>query len=670
MSVGAVELQTQAAIRCISDLSESFVASSDPLTQESAWVPRSAQPCMVSRPECSLCRQYTEQCDQQKRTPCVAMNRRRGSDPPRVDSLYPTSPTATHDRSTRASSIFPYSTARPSTNYSEQSWVPTKDAPPVPEKGPQPPESPFGSALDDGGDETPLYARSDWDQERSPATESSAYSRSSFAGMTTAPPAIGHRMNTLGDIKEEDEDDAVSVPAGGSGAGGLWGRGNVVMSPGMMTPLSPQGVFGDQHMVMSPGMMTGTPRASGFGLGYVDSPGEMTPAIQAQGGKGNSRKSTLPSVLELEHLTGRTAQNPFANGQTQRRPYEPQTPSHTIGGSASSSSPRIGQSPTLLSPAAQQRLGRMSVATARYTAGKKRVASGLMDDKGTEGGNLDLTALPLKGATGMTRFYLTWRIFIAPAPCLTAALLITISLQNNSGPVSRYVTVRSGIFTKSPNGVRDVGLGVNGWCPLERWGRPALTFLQWLKTAPNARLTKTATLPTRMARTPSRESECQQWASKQAHLRSALLSSLGNFLTALCVLVWLLAMYTVVTAFLHFHLFFALSLPFTHLMDEALIPAPNGGKGKSQAQIEVDIRVRTERPPYEGYHWVWWAWWGHRRAPLGHAYAVLTSVLSISTASGAVLSCLSALWVADSSWQWRCFLRIRWRKLLLAKASA
>lgn len=102
-------------------------------------------------------------------------------------------------------------------------------------------------------------------------------------------------------------------------------------------------------------------------------------------------------------------------------------------------------------------------------------------------------------------------------------------------------------------------------------------------------------------------------------------------MTALCVLAWLLAMYTLVTAFLHFYLFFALSLPYTHLLDEALVPAPNGGKGKSQAQIEVDIRIRTERAPFEGYHWVWWAWWGHRRAPLGHLYAVLTSILSVTT---------------------------------------
>jgi len=114
---------------------------------------------------------------------------------------------------------------------------------------------------------------------------------------------------------------------------------------------------------------------------------------------------------------------------------------------------------------------------------------------------------------------------------------------------------------------------------------------------------------------------------------SPLLDVLGDLLTALCALSWLSALYALTAAFLHFFLFFALSLPFTHLLDEAVLLAPNGGPGKDAAQAEVDIRVRTERPPYEAYHWVWWGWYGHRRAPVGHLYSVFVTVLALSSVS-------------------------------------
>lgn len=331
------------------------------------------------------------------------------------------------------------------------------------------PESPAYSPYDDGADETPLYARSDWDQERSPATETSAYSRSSFAGMTTAPPTTALRLNTLGDIQEEEEN-RQSDETRKSGQDGDWGVGGLVASPGAMTATPARSVAGDDHhWVKASDAGDVTRRASDYGLGYVASPGELTPVSRGSSGRNSGRTSTLPSVLELEHLTQTRGEDPFADGATHRRPYEQQTPSHNANGFEHNTTPLMGQSPKLMSPAAQQRLGRMSVATARYTASRKKQASGLFDDDRARSEGRDLADLPLKGATGVARFYLTWRIFIAPALCLAAALLVTISLQNNPGAVSRYVSVPSGVFTKSPSGVGEVGLGANGWCPLERY---------------------------------------------------------------------------------------------------------------------------------------------------------------------------------------------------------
>lgn len=91
---------------------------------------------------------------------------------------------------------------------------------------------------------------------------------------------------------------------------------------------------------------------------------------------------------------------------------------------------------------------------------------------------------------------------------------------------------------------------------------------------------------------------------------------------ALTAITWLLATFQVVTAFLHFYLFFALSFPLSHL-----VPFP----ATRQPREEVDMRVKCERPPYEEYLWVWWAWWGHRRSPVGWIFGLLVGGLSLAT---------------------------------------
>lgn len=107
---------------------------------------------------------------------------------------------------------------------------------------------------------------------------------------------------------------------------------------------------------------------------------------------------------------------------------------------------------------------------------------------------------------------------------------------------------------------------------------------------------------------------------------------------ALTAFAWLLALFNLILAFFHFYLFFALSLPLTHLVDTANTLSLSSSKGEgtiriSAAQAEVDIRVKCERPPYEDYYWLWWAWWAHRRSPLQAVYVLLTVIMALASVS-------------------------------------
>lgn len=415
------------------------------------------------------------------------MASRRRSDPSSTPaSFYPTSPTVSRDsRATRASSLFPYS--RPTTEYSTQSWVP---AAPILQSRRRPPSNRSSVESSEAGTlegETPLYARSDWDDDEDPPkTDGSAYSRSSL-GMTTAPLGTGRRANTLGDIQEEEEEYSLtdgSTPRNGA----AWGAGEMVMSPNSIgaDPLTARSTlsylqesppprhkerqrstgdpWGAGDMVNSPGEMSvpGTATAmlpTQFGNGMIMSPGLMTPytadgthiayrdgSQDAMGKYEDNRKSTLPSVLDLKHLT--------KGMKPQQRGEDPFADTN---------------SPNLMSPNAQQRLGRMSVAPARYMDDKQdgpdeKRARGLMSPG--EGAGSKIAAVPTKTIGGTSRFYQTWRPFINPTLALASALVLTISLQNNPGPMSRYLKVPAGAFAIAPRGVGDVGLGVNGWCPL------------------------------------------------------------------------------------------------------------------------------------------------------------------------------------------------------------
>lgn len=427
---------------------------------------------------------------------------------------FPSSPTAT--RTTRASSIFPYSTARPPTNYSTQSWLP-QNQPPVPAASrPSQPvradsNNPFGGLRDDDestvadrgarraetyiGDEgeTPLYARSDWDgSEHTPiptgqATES-IYSRSSYAGMTTAP--ITSRGRTGTNLDKIYEDDEASLASSTS-------QGRLISS---------RDNYFSNGLVQSPGAMTASPRTASYTLGYglTQSPGLMsapiktpttpwTPSVGNHGSRrksrssksrsevqGHVRRSTLPSVLDLEHFAGgkprRGSVNPFGDehgvsGARQRISYRGETtptlfndPRGDVNGMDGASSPN------LMTPAAQQRLGRMSVAPARYTLpprGESRGSVLSANEQDDTSGLAKLGAgVETVGKKGIARTSLAYSPFITAGLSLAAALLLTISLQNDPGTLSQYILVAPGGFAVSPNGVGSVGLGPSGWCDM------------------------------------------------------------------------------------------------------------------------------------------------------------------------------------------------------------
>jgi hypothetical protein len=110
--------------------------------------------------------------------------------------------------------------------------------------------------------------------------------------------------------------------------------------------------------------------------------------------------------------------------------------------------------------------------------------------------------------------------------------------------------------------------------------------------------------------------------------------------TALTTALWLQALFALLTAFIHFYLFFILTIPFDHLVskpDRSEDQRDISSEVDDDVQQEVNIRARCERPPFEEYIWVWWAWWGLRKGPVGHIYGLVTGSLSIGCVSDCIL---------------------------------
>lgn len=333
----------------------------------------------------------------------------------------PDLPSPTNPRDTHASSIFPYSTARPPTNYSDQSWVPPKPAPPVPPRHPSRAlsnENPFGGIEEDEEEledsrDTPLYARSDWEDEERTAT-GTAWSRSSYAGMTTGAPKSA--FAGLDEIVEEDDE-----------------------------------IF-EEAQIMPPAVVP--PQEQGLAPRQPPSAGSS----MRKRFTGHTDRSTLPSVLDLEHLTATApAVDPFAdpkntNRARRRTSYLPEpTPDPEA----------FRASPDLLTPAAHQRLGRMSVAPARYTlpAARKDSDTSVPVPKSQS----PVLTAPFSGWSKVRRLFQAYRPFVNAELTLISAILLIMSRQNGSG-LSNVVAVAAGAFSVDAANGAEVGLGAVGWC--------------------------------------------------------------------------------------------------------------------------------------------------------------------------------------------------------------
>lgn len=427
---------------------------------------------------------------------------------------YPRPPSGTSDFDNE-DRPFQYSTAGPPTLYSEldaawsqPSHIPSRAAgsppPPLPTPGPGkhdaiPPESQFGGTEEaDDDDDDDLYHRSDWDEE--PKTSATGWSRSSWAGPTTGGTHLTH-FPKLGGIKEDEE----------------W-----------IPPVFDTGL--NQMMLQR---ISAPPESVGYGRveyaidqgGVMDSPGEMTPAVYCDRDNMPSmvrvkagpdfenprylpmtqRRSTLPSILDLDHLVKKAAtptaikaepisesyqtqspfrpQDPFADSPTDGTPQEGQGLTRHRSPYAAQPTPDLtkaynrnrgyspGASPKLLTPEAHQRLGRMSMATARYTLPPQRnPGRGLRLPFGKSEAskdNDDDSLPPHRVLSAPVRFYLTYRVFILPLLTLACALILTMCNTTSSSSLSGFLKIGNGVFqgAQGDTGKGDgVALGVWGWC--------------------------------------------------------------------------------------------------------------------------------------------------------------------------------------------------------------
>ena len=231
---------------------------------------------------------------------------------------------------------------------------------------------------------------------------------------------------------------------------------------------------------------------------FVNTPIAPTaPDSQSQTGMTNTHqqghkhnRSTLPSILDLEDLAARPRQS-----QSPRLQTRPQT-AHASGSrpgpgdfhrtySADSLEPprMIGMgrpgtdSPRLLTPEAQNRLGRMSVATARYSLPPSRNTH----SNPSRGSNQDTEKTRLSPAlslgkplgwwnrcknTGVIKWYRTWRPFITAFHTLMAALLLTTAMADQGSGLGWLLKIQAGGLATMP-ATGGFGLGINGWCQLD-----------------------------------------------------------------------------------------------------------------------------------------------------------------------------------------------------------
>ena len=364
-------------------------------------------------------------------------------------SSYPASsarsPSPPRTPGTHNSSIFPYSTARPPTNYSAQSWLPHDSAPPVPHRHgsrDHAEQNPFGGIQEeeeedeiDDNRETPLYARPDWEggEDELPVTgPSTARSQRTFAGKTDAPTAAFDELYEGGsELGEED------VPPRG--------KGNEL--PTEVEALVPSPISQD---------------------GQVRSASTDTPTSLRKR-SGYTQRSTLPSVVGLEHLTQKTpVVDPFVDPDNTEKPRqrsshvsEPTPVSERARTTGEPPIPAVQrESPDLMSPAAQERLGRMSVAPARYTLPARGTGS---NTSGSSKRTSSSSRSKNSAWNRAKRIYFSHRAIISAGLTVICAVLLALTRQISSGVSAIVLVPGRGFSVDAANGAR-VGLAASGWC--------------------------------------------------------------------------------------------------------------------------------------------------------------------------------------------------------------
>lgn len=511
-------------------------------------------------------------------------------------------PTPASGRGTRTSSIFPYSVARPPTDFA---------SPPVPESvktsvfsttpapaAPPPDTLPRLNKADEEDEdedededetiidprETPLYARSDWGATTGTRT---AWSRSSYpdfddeigqrdarpstnvreAATTTVWSRSSYTASEDGRPDNDDDDDEVEDegkeelepetagdPYTGQAPTTAWSQesypataapapppvpktqvvresqiGTVAttltaLPPSYTIPLTPQGSKRSRQSVSNGGyssalksagsrkpsqlvdiaeMSEGTLSPSTLnhdGGAQAENPfspmfANAAPAEKAGPIKGTHHRdrSTLPSIVDLETLAARPRQHHEQRAQSAAPARDSLD---------SLEPPRFGRmgtdSPRLLTPEAQNRLGRMSVATARYSLPPSRQRGngsrssesdsaegsgsgsgsrnrGRRAGAGSASGSRDTTRSIEEGSkkwyadlknSGPVRWYRTWRPFITAGHALMAALLMTIALADDNSGLGWLIKIQAGgLATMPAHG--GFGLSISGWCQLD-----------------------------------------------------------------------------------------------------------------------------------------------------------------------------------------------------------
>lgn len=455
-----------------------------------------------------------------------------------ASSIYP--PTPASERGTRTSSISPYSVARPPTGYTPP---PAQGVPQFDLNLVSPPhEDPFDDEEEEveiDTRETPIYARSDW--ERGTTGARTAFSRSDFPSShgRTEPLAIPPARHVA---QEESEagapktiwsrssyqpDDGYPLPPPqiqglnddnndlytGQAPTTAWTRSSyqasppptfspLVHQPLPATPSRPARnparksvkkstyngglknagtrhqsqlvditeMSEDSHSRSSHGHIPPIEQNDNpFSPAFATAKTHVQPRSAPLSGYGKKHhRSTLPSILDLEHLAA--------------RPKEIDSRPHSAG---VLDPPRPGfdrmgaESPRLLSKEAHNKLGRMSVATARYSTPTRGDTS--RSGSNPRSSNQDST-ISVSSAirslkkpvgwlanfknVGIVRWYRTWRMFINAGHVLMGALLLTIALADSASGLGYLVKIQEGGLAGMPAD-GGFGLGVNEWCQLD-----------------------------------------------------------------------------------------------------------------------------------------------------------------------------------------------------------